>query len=344
MKYKKWLQKKVAILLAVTMAVCGAVSVASAQTKVRFTLDWSPGSYHAPFLIALYQGYYAEEGLDVTIFKGKGSGEVVRQLASGVYDIGHPDINVLIEFDARNPDSSMPMLMMNYEQYPSGIFTLKSSGISEPKQLEGRKLGPSINDSTFKLWPVFAELTGIDTSKVNITYLDPALREALLVKGEVDAITGQIFRSVLDLNSRGVPNDQIVKFMYKDYGLDLYGNGIVASKAFTKEHPDAVKGFIRATIKGMKAAVKDPDMAIDMLLKYEPLLKGDVERKRLDLAFDCCMLTENVLKDGYGGVDLERLKRSISQISKIYDLPRQPGVEEIFDASFLPPKEERMVK
>jgi NitT/TauT family transport system substrate-binding protein len=306
-------------------------------------LDWSPGSYHAAFFIALYKGYYAEEGLDVAIDRGKGSAEVVRQLASGVYDIGHPDMNVLIEFNSRNPDAAMPMLMVNYEQYPSGIFALKKSGITGPKDLEGRMLGPSVNDSTFKLWPVFAERAGIDLSKVKITYLDPSLREALLIKGQVDAITGQIFRSILDLKARGIKEDQIVSLMYKDYGLDLYGNGLVASRTFVKKHPDAVRGFIRATIKGVRAMVKDRDLAVSMLVKYEPLLNAEIERERLDVALDCCILTENVKRNGYGSVDLDRLKRAITQISKIYELPRVPAVDEIFDGSYLPPREERQV-
>jgi NitT/TauT family transport system substrate-binding protein len=57
------------------------------QTKIRFTLDWIPGSTHAPFLLALQNGYYKAEGLDVSIDRWKGSAEVVRQLA-GVFDIG----------------------------------------------------------------------------------------------------------------------------------------------------------------------------------------------------------------------------------------------------------------
>ena len=80
------------------MALAWAVardSRRSAETKIRFSLDWIPGSVHAPFFIALYKGYYKAEGLDVTIDRGKGSAELVRQLASGVYDMGYPDISVV---------------------------------------------------------------------------------------------------------------------------------------------------------------------------------------------------------------------------------------------------------
>jgi len=340
-----WLKRLfLLICMALSSVTIAGKTNATPLTKVRFTLDWSAGAYHAPFFIALYKGYYADEGLDVTIDRGKGSSEVVRQLASGVYDLGHPDMNVLIDFLSRHPDLKMPMVMVNYEQYPSGIFTLKKNNITKPKDLEGRTLGAAVNDSTLKLWPVFAELAGVDKEKVKITFLDPSLREALLIKGSVDAITGQTFRSILDLEARGARENDIVSFMYKDFGLDLYGNGVVASNSFLKEHPDAVRGFVRATIKGYMDMIANRDMAIDMLLKYEPLLDRKVERKRLDVALDCCILTENVRKFGYGGVDKERLVHAISQVAKIYNLPRVPAAEEIFDGAYLPPAAERQVK
>ena len=324
--------------------VAGAQVSAQAETEVRFTLDWLPGSYHAGFFIALYKGYYKAEGLDVTIDRGKGSGQVVRQLATDVYDIGYPDINVLMEFNAKNPKLAFPEVMMGYEQNPSGLFFLTSSGIKSIKDLEGKTLGPVANDSTYKTLPVFAKLNQLDLSKVKIEYIDPALREAMLIKKHVDAITGQYFRSVIDLHGRGVKYEDIDSFLYKDYGLDLYGNGLAVSPKFLKGHPDAVKGFVRATIKGVMDMIHDPEMAVEMVAKAEPLLKKDIELERLKLALKCCIATANVLKNGYGGVDPARLKRSIALISEGFGLPRKPTVEEMFDSSFLPPQQERMVK
>jgi len=335
-------------LVAVCALAFGIITVGAigsqAETKIRFTLDWLPGSYHAPFFIALYQGYYKAEGLDVTIDRGKGSGEVVRQLATGVYDIGYPDINVLMEFNAKNPNRAFPEVMMAYEQNPSGLFFLKSSGIKTIKDLEGKTLGPVANDSTFKLLPVFAKLNDLDLTKVKVEYIDPALREALLAKGYVNAITGQFFRSVIDLRARGVKDEDIGYFMYKDHGLDLYGNGVAVSRSFLKENPEAVKGFVRATIKGVRDMVRDPKMAVAMAVKYQPLLKSDVELERLKLALECCIAPPNALKHGYGGVDPARLNRTITLISQGYGLPRRPTAEEMFNASFLPPEQDRMIK
>jgi NitT/TauT family transport system substrate-binding protein len=330
-------------ILFLALAIAAPPEPASAQTKLRFTLDWIPGSTHSAFLIALQKGYYKAEGLDVSIDRGKGSAEVVRQLASGVYDMGFPDINVVMDFDSKNPEQAFPVLMSGYEQAPAAIFVLKSSGITEPKQLNGKKLGSAANDSTFKLFPVFAGQAGIDMSSVQIQYIEPSLREVLLAQGKVDAIPGQVFNSLIELQAKGVKEADIKYFMYKDYGLQLYGNSIAASRRFLKENPEAVKGFLRATVKGLKDVARDPEEGVKAAIAFEPLLNPDIERERLRLALSCCIITDNVRKNGFGDIDRDRLQNVISLITKAYNLPRQPSIEEIFDPSFLAPKSERMI-
>ncbi|HEY7661691.1 MAG TPA: ABC transporter substrate-binding protein [Xanthobacteraceae bacterium] len=332
-----------ALALALAAAMATAVP-ARAETKIRFSLDWIPGSVHAPFFIALYKGYYKAEGLDVSIERGKGSAELVRQLASGVYDMGYPDISVVTDFDSKNPDKAFPELLMGYEQAPAAIVFLKSSGITKPKQLEGKKLGSAANDATFKLFPIFAQHAGIDAGKVTIQYIEPKLREVLLAKHDVDAIPGQIFNAILELKAKGVKEEDVGSFLYRDYGLDLYGNGVAASRDFLKANPDAVRGFIRATVKGFQEMAADPGLALAMTLKFEPLLNADIERDRLKLASSCCIITPNVRQQGFGGIDEVRLKRGIALITQGYGLPREPGAREVFDPSFLPAQKDRMVK
>ena len=337
------LRRGIAVIGMLLMSTVMGTHAATAQTKVRFTLDWIPGATHGAFLIALQKGYYKAEGLDVTIDRGKGSAEVVRQLASNVYDMGFPDINVVMDFNSKNPDQAFPVLMSGYEEAPAAIIMLKSSGITEPKQLNGKKLGSAVNDSTFKLFPIFAKQTGIDMSSMQIQNIEPGLREVLLAQKKVDAIPGQIFNSLLELKAKGVPASDLNYFMYKDYGLELYGNSVAASRQFLKEHPDAVKGFLRATIKGLKDMARDPELAVKAAVAYEPLLNPDIERERLRVALDCCILTETVRKKGFGDVDQDRLRNIITLITEAYKLPRKPTLEEVFNPDYLPPVKDRMI-
>jgi NitT/TauT family transport system substrate-binding protein len=337
-------RRGLALIIAAVLAISSAPHAVNAQTKIRFTLDWIPGATHSAFFVALQKGYYKAEGLDVSIDRGKGSAEVVRQLASDTYDMGFPDINVVLDFNSKNPGQAFPVLMSGYEQAPAAIIVLKSSGITEPKQLNGKRLGSAANDATFKLFPVFAGQTGIDVSSMQIQNIEPSLREVLLVQGKVDAVPGQIFNSLLELQAKGVKESDIGYFMYKDYGLQLYGNSVAASPRFLKEKPEAVKGFLRATVKGLQDVARDPELGVKAALAFEPLLNADIERERLRVALNCCILTENVKKSGYGDMDPERLGKMIAIISKAYNLPRQPTVAEVFDPSYLPPLKDRMIQ
>jgi NitT/TauT family transport system substrate-binding protein len=337
------LQRFLAVIGLLLMTAVMGSQPANAQTKVRFTLDWIPGATHGAFLIALQKGYYKAEGLDVTIDRGKGSAEVVRQLAANVYDMGFPDINILMDFNSKNPDQAFPALMSGYEEAPAAIIVLKSSGITTPKQLDGKKLGSAPNDATFKLFPMFAKQVGVDMSTMQVQSIDPSLREVLLAQKKVDAIPGQVFNSLIELQAKGVPASDVSYFMYKDYGLELYANCVAASRAFLKEHPEAVKGFLRATVKGLKDMARDPEQAVTAAIAFESLLNPDIERDRLRIALDCCILTPNVRKNGYGDINQDRLRKIIPLITSAYQLPREPKLEEIFDPAYLPPASDRVI-
>ena len=338
---KRTISFAVFAMLALSLTFANGVR---AETNVRFSLDWIPGSVHSPFFIALYKGYYSAEGLNVVIDRGKGSLGLVQQMAASVYDMGYPDFSVLTDFDSKNAGNAFPMLMVGYEQAPAGVVVLKSSGITKPNQLEGKVLGAAAGDAGFKLFPTFAEHAGFDASKVRIQLIDPKLRETLLAKHEVDAIIGQVFNTTLELKAKGVDPADVVPFFYRDYGLDLYGNGIAASPAFLKDHPDAVRSFIRASIRGFQDMAKDPEMAVQMTIKYEPLLNADIERDRLKLAMQCCMVTPNVRKDGIGDADPARVARGIGILVKGFQLPSTPQASAVFNGSYLPPQKDRLLK
>jgi NitT/TauT family transport system substrate-binding protein len=338
------MKRVLAFMFALLLAAAGASQGADAQTKIRFTLDWAPGATHSPFFVALQKGYYKAEGLDVSIDRGKGSAEVVRQLAAGTYDMGFPDINVVMDFDSKNPEQAFPVLLSGYEEAPAALIFLKLSGITEPKQLNGKKLGSAANDSTFKLLPLFAKQTGMDLATLQIQNIEPSLREVLLAQGKVDAIPGQVFNSLLELQAKGVKASEIGYFMYKDYGLELYANSIAASPAFLKANPEAVKGFLRATVKGLKDVAADPELGVKAALAFEPLLNADIERERLRVAMGCCIVTDTVRQKGFGEVDKDRLQKVIEIITKAYNLPRQPALAEVYDGSYLPSAQDRMLK
>jgi len=331
------------LVTVVSLGVLAAAVTAHAATKVRLTLDWVPQSTHGPSFIALYQGYFAKEGLDVQIDAGKGSADAVRKLVAGTHDLGWADINAIIKYNAKNPDRAIKTVMMLYEQPPFSVCVLAKSSITTPQMLAGKTLGAPVFDASYQLFPAFAKAIGIDPASVKKTNMDPRLREAMLLRGEVDAVSGHIFSTVLAVKAAGYKETDLRCFMYGNYGMESYANGIAVSPSFAKAHPEAVRGFIRATIKAARDTVLHPKMAVDAVKKYQPLVDDAVEADRLRLGVSCCILTPWVKKNGYGDVDMARLQRSIEQAADAYGLKNAPTAEEMFDRSYLPPQPQRFI-
>jgi len=318
-----------------------AVGAASAQTSIKFSLDFKFEGPSAPFVVALDRGYYKAEGLDVTIDTGAGSLEPITRVASGTYDMGFGDINSLIKFRDQNPTAPIKAVFMVYNRPPFSIVSRKSRGVVKPKDLEGHKLGAPAADGAFAQWKIFVQANGIDASKVTIDNVGFPVREPMLAAGQVDAITGFSFSSYINLKDRGVQADDIVVMLMADYGVNLYGNAIIVSPKFAAEHPNAVKGFLRALVKGIKDTVKDPASAVDSVIKRNDVAKKDVELERLNMALRDNILTPEVIKDGFGGVEEARLDRSIDQIGLTYEFKAKPKGTDIFDSSYLPAAADR---
>jgi NitT/TauT family transport system substrate-binding protein len=329
-----------AALVLVTVVAAGS---AHAQTAVRFSLDFRIEGPQAPFLVGLDRGFYKAEGLDVTIDPAAGSLEPITRIASGSHDMGFGDINSLIKFRDQNPGTPIKAVFMVYNRPPFAIVARKSRGITSPADLEGKKLGAPATDGAFAQWRIFAKANGIDAAKVTIENVGFPVREPMLAAGQVDAITGFSFSSYVSLKDRGVPVDDIVVLMMADYGVNLYGNTIMVSAKFAAEKPEAVHAFLRAFLKSLKETVKNPGSAVESVLRRNDLAKKDVELERLRMSIRDNILTPEVKKNGYGGIDPARFDAAIEQIATTFEFKVKPKAADVFDASFLPPQTQRQL-
>ncbi|MFY8087633.1 MAG: ABC transporter substrate-binding protein, partial [Rubrivivax sp.] len=259
---------------------------AAAQTALKFQLDWRFEGPAALFLASTAKGYYKAAGLDVTIDAGNGSGGTVTRVASGTYDMGFADMAALMEFHANNPDApNKPVaVMMVYNNTPAAVIALKKSGITKPADLTGKKLGAPGFDAGRRAFPIFSKANGVGA--VNWTSMDPPLRETMLVRGDVDAITGFSFTSMLNVEARGVNLNDVVVLPYAEHGVKLYGNAIIVSPKLIKDNPAAIKAFLSAFAKGAKEVMASPDASIDYVKARDGIINVDLEKRRLRMAID----------------------------------------------------------
>jgi NitT/TauT family transport system substrate-binding protein len=332
-------------LFATAIALVAGMTPALAEmTDIKFTLGWKTQGSDAPFLVALNEGYFEEEGLNVTIDQGEGSAATNTRIMSGAYDAGFGDINAIIQNAAARPGEAPVMVFQMWNRPPFAIAVPKELGLTSPKDLEGKTLGGAQGTPTTRLFPVFARLNDIDTSTIKYESLAPNLQEPMLIRGDIDGAYTFTVSSWFNLiANRKDPAADFDWFNYEDYGMDLYSNGMMVSRELLTENPEAVAGLVRAVTKATTQIMQDQDVAVEAIMAFDNLVTPELERARLEFALTKLMNAPETTETGIGDLVDERLTRSIALIAEGYDLDTLPEASEIFDRSFLPPVEDRML-
>jgi NitT/TauT family transport system substrate-binding protein len=324
----------------IATALAAPLLAAAQTTPIKFQLDWRFEGPAALFLAPAAKGYFKEAKLDVTIDAGNGSGGTVTRVASGTYDMGFADLAALMEFHANNPDAAnKPVaVMMVYNNTPAAVLSLKKNGIAKPADLAGKKLGAPVFDAGRRGFPIFAKANNL--AAVTWTSMDPPLRETMLVRGDVDAITGFSFTSLLNLEARGIKTEDIVVLPYANHGVKLYGNVIIASPKLLKENPEAVKAFLRAFARGAKEVIANPDPAIEFVKARDGIINVDLEKRRLRMAIDAVVASPDARAEGFGQVVPGRLSLMASQVSDAFATKTRVDAAAVWTDAYLPPKAE----
>ncbi|WP_404864075.1 ABC transporter substrate-binding protein [Georhizobium sp. MAB10] len=323
-------------------ALLASSALAQDLTNIRFTLGWKTQGSDAAFFVAKDKGYFEEEGLNVIIDQGEGSGATVTRIMGGAYDAGFGDINAIIQNASERPDEAPVMVYMMWNQPPFAIVTKKESGITSIEDFQGRTLGGAQGTPTTRLLPVFARTNELDMEAIEISNMAPNLQEPMLIRDEIDgALVFNITSYFNLLANRQDPEADYDWWQFGDYGMDLYSNGLMVSQRLLDENPDAVAGLVRAVNKASIEIGIDQDTAMEAVVNYDNLVNAEIERQRLNFAYERLMASEEAAEIGLGDVDDERLARAIDIVVEGYGLTATPAVDQVFSREFLPPREER---
>ena len=336
--------KRTAFLVCATvlLTICTLTrsGFAADSIRVRFILDWAFQGQQAVFTIPLDDGTYKKLDLDVTVDRGFGSGDSVAKVASGAYEIGLADLYSMVRFNGENPGSRLIAVMFVHDKSALAAEAKANGKIKTPKDLEGTTIAAPVGDASRQLFPLFADVNKIDLNTIKWINVSPALREPMLLKGEADAITGHITTVMMNMEAIHVPEKDILVMPFNNYGVELYGHVLVTKQEFAEAHPEAIRNFIRATVHGTKIMMNDPDTAVASVVKRDPLLKADIEKKRIKMSLDYMFITPHVMKDGMSDVDKTRLERTLKQVTKPFELKSVPTASEVYVDKYLPPRSE----
>ena len=306
----------------------------SGPHTVRFAVDWVWQGNHSIWTYAQDKGLFAAEKIDPQLSRGYGSADNLTKLAGGALDMALVDPNLLAKFNRDNPNAQAIDTCIMYDAAPSSVIFLKSSGIKTLKDLEGRSLAISEGDATWPLFQVLCKINNVDVKKIDTQNMSGQLRDSMVIQKRVDASLGFFVTAVLNIAAAGVPRDDIGYLQFNKNGLALYSLSLVCRKDYMQKNPEAVGGFVRGSIKGVKAMLADKKAAIDSLLKRDSLLKHSIESERNDLIIEGSLLTPWVKQNGISTVDQKRFEYTTGLVAEAFGVAQKPKMADIYTEQF----------
>jgi NitT/TauT family transport system substrate-binding protein len=313
-----------------------AEDAAKPLANIQFSFDRPVDAIVAPFVLAQTRGLFRAEGLNVGTNIAAGTRETILRVASGASDLALADINALVRYRDAVDAAPVKAVFVLLNASPYAVIARKSRGITTLASLEGKTLGVADGDLAIRLWPALARRNGVKLASVKQEKISAAVREPMLSAGQVDAVTGFSYLSAVNLRDRGVPADDLAVFRFADYGSVAYGLAVIANPKFAADRPELVKAFVRAVTAGAQLAIRQPAQAIDDVMTQMDGGSRDIELERLRIALGDNVVTEEVKRDGLGGIEPARFEASIGEIAEDFVFRKRPTPADIFDDAFLP--------
>jgi NitT/TauT family transport system substrate-binding protein len=261
--------RKSAILAGAALLLAAGTLTSFAQDElkdvtVRFT--WKYKGEYAPLFVALDKGYYAEEGLNVTLAEGSGSQTVISLVATGEEQIGYGPADAVAS--AVNRDIPVKVVSVYQTELPIALISFPDNPVTTPKDLEGKSIAGATSGAFTRLLPAFAAKNDLDLSKIEVVMLDGAVGNTQFLARQVDVASPYLSNEVPRLEK--MAGVEFVKLPVADHGLPLMGASIFTSDAYAEAEPDTLRALLAATDKGYRDAIADPVEAAEIMMKYLP--------------------------------------------------------------------------
>lgn len=280
---------------------------------VSLQISWLWGGGYAHHWVAVDKGYFEEEGISARLFRGYGGAQTITNVDQGVFEFGQGDFGTLSI--AMSKEAHVKAIGVIYANSPQGFASLEEKGITKPKDMEGRKFGIVPSSATKPLFPVFCKVNNVDVNKVEIVSIGAGAEVPLLLSGTTaDFFCPWTISTLPPILVGAEKLGKKVNFLaFPDWGMDIYGDSLIASDKLIKENPDLIRRFVRADFKGLAYEISHPEETVDIMLKYNPELGGGDGKAILKLQVDAaiaCAKDKGVLEKGLGWIDEEKAKKT----------------------------------
>lgn len=302
--------------------------------KVNLLIDFFANGNHALFYVAQQEGYFAEEGLDVTIEHIRGSIEVVNAIVAGRTEFGYASLASMAVARAEHGEDLLAVMGIQ-QQTPVAIMSPVDRGIREPKDIEGRTIVNFAGSASETEWPVFLAENAVDESAVDYQLVEPGGMISLIVAGQADGMI--LFFTDNEPRLRTACECEVNTMAWKDWGIKTLANGLIVPQSLATESPDLVARFVRAVQRGLAFAGENPEAAAQALLAAQsdagdPDLIAETVSNSFSLS-----RTEHNEDLPLGAMALEDWEATIELLVQTGQLAERPvDIEAFFTNEFVP--------
>ena len=278
-----WLKNVISCLALILSLIISSQSWGQTLDKVSIQLNWFHQFQFAGYYAAKEQGFYKELGLEVELREFRGKEAIEDYVIDGRAQYGISDSSLIV---AKSKGKPVVIVTQIFQHSPATLATLRSSGISTPFELLGKRiLADSVSENNA---PIIAMLkqAGIDISEY--TWLKENYQLSTLKNGGTDAVLIYSTDEPFKFNEENI---DIFIIDPRDYGIDFYGDNLFTSEAEVKNNPQRVQAIRQATIKGWKYALSHQTEMIELIAK-----KYNSQNKSIEhLTFEASEISKIVL-------------------------------------------------
>lgn len=326
--------------IAVGLAAAIALTAHAQQpkkTSATMAMSWAFEGSHIGYLTAMERGLYKAEGLDVKVTRGFGAGDTIRRLITGDIEFGIVDAVLQTRAVSEDPKNQLVTVAMIFQTSPYNVIYVKNRKIKSVSDLATAKFG-NTGGSAGSLYPSFltTALKGTPSDKAQISQLDPAVRIAALLKGDVDVVASVLFEwpHIQKLAKSG--NVEFGTFSYADQGFDPYTYGLVVRRDLLTSQPELVRGVVKASLDGWAQVCANRAAAAELLAKYQPDVGKEGLPEEIKIAVERIAPRGAEASRGLGAMNAARWADTHKTAVQVFRIAKPVAVDALYDSSFLP--------
>ena len=309
------------------------------MTPLNLLVNSQSSGGNAWFALAEERGYFAEEGVAITLSAGRGGFRAAQLLMEEPVDLAFGDLAGLVAVAAEHGEAAPQAVYAVHQNSPAAITTPREGPVRTPRDLRGKTLIGHGGDVGLRIFAAYAQSAGLDLADVAIRVSDASMPEMVRqsLDGEADGVFGYYTSLTAGLRQSAPELEAQMRFLrFTEVAPELPGSLVMASREALADKPEAIRAGLRAINRGLLATLADPEAAVAAALKRSPEQDARVERARLADTIAHEIEHPDVARIGYGDFDIARLDRAITLLADSQHL-RRPATNEIFRPDFLPP-------